>query len=340
MALTQPMLMPRVVPTATGTACAQPSRRRRLLLAGALLPWVLAACGDGPGPLRLAGHPWPGYEPMFLARALGYLPPDVELQDAPTLQESLQLLRDGQVDGAMLTLDEVLKLRDEGLALQIVLVFDVSRGADMLLARPGLRDLSALRKQRIGVEDSALGALLMTLILEKAGLPRQDVTVVHLAYEQHETAWADQRVDALITYEPVAGKLLARGARQLLSTRQLPDTIFDVLAMRSDGLERHAGNLRAALEGYFRALAYLRQNPWDAAYRVAPRLQISAEALIDSLRGLELPDRVGNLSYLAGANSPLLQASLKLSSIMQQAGLLQRPVNPERLVSSLYLPKT
>ncbi len=334
------MLMPRVVTTAPGTACALPSRRRRHLLAGALLPWALGACADSPDPMRLAGHPWPGYEPMFLASALGYLPAGIALQDASTTQESIQLVREGRVDGAMLTLDEVLKLRDQGLALQIVLVFDVSRGADMLLARPGLRDLAALRKQRIGVEDSALGALLLTLILEKAGLQRQDISVVHLAYEQHETAWARQQVDALITYEPVAGKLMARGARQLLSTRQLPDTIFDVLAMRSEALERHADTLRACLEGYFKALAYLRQNPWDAAYRVAPRLQISAEALIDSLRGLELPDRVGNLSYLAGANSPLLQASLKLSPLMQQAGLLQRPVNPEHLVSSLYLPKT
>jgi NitT/TauT family transport system substrate-binding protein len=239
----------------------------------------------------------------------------------------------------MLTLDELLRLRDQGLALEIVLVFDVSRGADMLLARPGVRTLAALRQRRIGVEDTALGTLLLTLVLERAGLRREDVVVHRIAYERHEAAWLGNEVDALITYEPVAGRLGAHGARQLLSSRQLPDTIFDVLAVRSDVLGRHGETLREGLAAYFKALDYLRQNPWDAAYRVAPRLQVSAEGMIESLRGLELPDRIGNLRYLAGADSPLLQAALRLSPIMQQAGLLSRPVDTRQLLTSAYLPR-
>ncbi|MDE2617533.1 MAG: ABC transporter substrate-binding protein [Burkholderiales bacterium] len=332
------MRMLRVDSTASRSAGALSSGQRRRLLAGALLPWVLGACGDRKEPMRLVGQPWPAYEPMFLARTLGYMPPGVELQESNTGQESIQLIYDGRVDGVMLTLDEVLRLRDQGVALQIVLVFDVSRGADMLLARPGMRDLAALRNQRVGVEDSTLGALMLTLILEKAGLQRKDVSVQPIPYDEHETAWDRNYIDALITYEPLAGRLLARGARLLLSTRQLPDTIFDVLAMRSEVLDRHADGLRACLAAYFKALTYLRQNPWDVAYRVAPRLQVSAEGLIDSLRGLELPDRIGNLSYLAGTDSALLKAVHRLSPILQQAGLLQKPVNTERLLSSLYLP--
>ncbi len=310
--------------------------RRRALLAAALapLPW---GCSSS-RPLRLAGHPWPGYEPMFLARTLGYLPASVQLVESSTIQETLALTRQGRADGAMLTLDEVLQLRDEGVPLAIVLVFDVSRGADMLLARPEIRTLAALKRRHIGVEDTALGTLLLTLVLERASLRRDDVVVHRIDYPRHEAAWQGQEVDALITYEPVAGRLGARGARQLLSTRELPDTIVDVLAVRSEALDRHGETLREGLVAYFKALAYLRQNPWDTAYRVAPRLQVSAEGLIESLRGLELPDRIGNQRYLAGADSPLLQAALRLSPIMQQAGLLSRPVDARQLLSSAYLP--
>jgi len=210
----------------------------------------------------------------------------------------------------------------------------------MLLARPGLRDLAALRKRPVGVEDSALGSLMLTLILEKAGLTRKDISVQLIPHGQHEAAWAHKQIDALITYEPVAGRLIARGARQLLTTRELPDTIFDVLAVRTDALTTHADSLRACLQAYFKALGYLRQNPWDAAYRVAPRLQIGAEDLIESLRGLELPDQIGNLSYLSTPDSPLLKAALRLSPLLQQAGLLKHPVDAGQLVSSIYLPKT
>lgn len=309
-------------------------RRRALLAALAPLPWGCASARQ----LRLAGHPWPGYEPMFLARAMGWLPATVELVESASLQDTLALTRQGRIDGAMLTLDEVLQLRDQGHALRVVLVFDVSRGADVLLVRPEIRSLAALRGRRIGVEDTALGTLMLTLVLERAGLRRQDVVVHRIDYQRHETAWRGQEVDAVITYEPVAGRLGALGARALLSTRQLPDTIFDVLAVRTEALQTQGEQLRAGLAAYFRALGYLRQNPWDAAYRVAPRLQVSAEGLIDSLRGLELPDRIGNRRYLADEDSPLLQAARRLSPIMQQAGLLKQPVDTRNLVSSAFLP--
>jgi len=316
------------------------SRRRALLAAGlAALPAWGAGCTQT-RPLQLAGHPWPGYEPLFLARTLGYLPAGVELYESATVQETIDAARRGRVDGAMLTLDEVLQLRDQGIPFEVVLVFDVSRGADMLLARPGLPRLDALRGQRVGVEDTALGSLMLTLALDKAGLRPQDITVRHIAYEGHERAWQRGEIDALVTYEPVGSRLKARGARQLLSTRQLPDTIFDVLAMRSDAARVHGNTLRACLAGYFKALTYLRQNPWDAAYRVAPRLQLSAEGVINTLRGLELPDLIGNQRYLSGEDGTLHQATQRLSPLLQQAGLLQRPVDPRQLVTSSYLPQT
>lgn len=322
------------------SATRQVSRLRRSgLLAAACLP-LLPLTGCAPGtPLVLAGHPWPGYEPLFLARNLGYLPEDLHLLEAPTLKASLQTLKEGRADGAMLTLDEVLQLRDRGLALQVVLVFDVSKGADMLLAQPRIATPGQLRGQRIGVEDSALGALLLALVLERAGLSLQDIRRVHIAYEDHEAAWARGDVDALVSYEPVAGRLKARGARQLLSTRDLPDTIFDVLAVRPQAAQRHAATLRAALVGHFQALTYLRQNPWDAAYRLAPHLGVSAEEMIASLRGLEFPDLVGNQRYLSGQDSQLLRITDKLSAIMLQAGLIESPVDAHGLYSAAYLPK-
>lgn len=312
---------------------------RRAVLAALGLGLLGSGC-ESPPALRIAGHPWPGYETLFLARTLGWLPPHITLLDTATLQDSIGLVHSNATDAVMLTLDEMLALREQGRELQAVLVFNVSRGADMLLARAGLRSLADLQGRRIGVEDSVLGTLMLALVLERAGLRRQDVKVHRIAYERHEAAWLGQEIDALITYEPVGGRLMAAGARQLLSTRQLPDTIFDVLAAPAGLPAHHVQALRTAVATHFQALAHLRQNPWDAAYRQAPRLQVSAEAFIESLRGLELPDLVGNRRYLTAADSPLRQAAQRIGAIMQTAGLLQRPVNPGRLLSADYLPAT
>lgn len=312
---------------------------RRSLLGAALLPLLgaLPACTPA-RPLVLAGHPWPGYEPIFLARTLGYLPPNVTLLEAPTVQASIDAVRKGEADGAMLTLDEILLLRDQGVPLQIVLVFDVSKGADVLLARAPLQGLPTLQGQRIGAEDSALGSLMLAMVLEKAGLRSDQVRVIRIVYEQHEAAWARGDIDALVTYEPVATRLKKAGARQLLSTREMPDTIFDVLAVRPEALQSHGDVLRATLAGHFRALNYLRQNPWDAAYKVVQHLGVSAEEMIASLRGLELPDLIGNQRYLSAQDGDLLRVVNKLSTIMLQAGVTRQPVDVRQLYSGAYLP--
>ncbi len=309
---------------------------RRALIAAALLA-PLAACGPR-RPLVLAGHPWPGYEPMFLARTLGYLPSDLVLQEAPTVHASIEAVRRGDADGAMLTMDEILQMRDQGTPLQIVLVFDVSKGADVLLARPQIRDLADLKGKRVGAEDSALGSLMLSMVLERAGLKPEDVVVRRIVYEEQEAAWARGDVDALVTYEPVAARIKKTGAKQLLSTREMPDTIFDVLAVRPEALRSHGDVVRAALVGHFKALSYLRQNPWDAAYKTVPHLGVSAEEMISSLRGLELPDLIGNQRYLANQDGDLLRVARKLSAIMLQAGVISKPVDTDQLYSGAYLP--
>lgn len=309
---------------------------RRALVSAALLA-PLAACSPR-RPLVLAGHPWPGYEPLFLARTLGYLPSEVILQEAPTVQASIDSVRKGEADGAMLTMDEILQLRDQGVPLQIVLVFDVSKGADMLLTQPRIRDLSGLRGQRIGAEDSALGSLMLAMVLDRAGLRPEQVTVRRIVYEEQEAAWARGEVDALVTYEPVATRIRKSGARQLLSTRDMPDTIFDVLAVRPEALRSHGDVLRATLVGHFRALSYLRQNPWDAAYKTVPYLGVSAEEMISSLRGLELPDLIGSQRYLSAQDGDLLRVARKPSAIMLQAGVISKPVDTNQLYSGAYLP--
>jgi NitT/TauT family transport system substrate-binding protein len=314
-------------------------RRRSWLAAVSLMPLLWLTGCTSAQPLVLAGHPWPGYEPMFLARDLGYLPQGLLLLETPTVQASIDAVKQGRADGAMLTMDEVLLLRAQGTALQIVLVFDVSKGADALLTRPGIDKLGALKGKRLGAEDSALGTLMLMMVLEKAGLAMGDITLKRVAYEDHEAAWGRGEVDALVTYEPVAGRLKSSGALQLLSTRELPDTIFDVLAVKPEAAQAHADSLRSALAGHFRALAHMKQNPWDAAYRVAPRLGVSAEEMIASLRGLELPDIVGNQRYLSGRQGELLRIAQKLSPIMQQARLIDAPVDPSQLYSNAYLPK-
>ncbi len=316
-----------------------PSRRRCLhTLAGlTMTPWLNACQTKPQAPLSIASHVRPGYELMFLARQEGWLSRDeVQLLETPSASASLAALAEGKADGAALTLDETLRALTEGIPLQIVLVFDISAGADMLLARPGIRSLRDLAGQRIGLEQTALAALMLHKVLAAAGLAQNAVIPVPLDIDNHVTAWTQGRLDAVITYEPTASRLRAMGARRLYDSREIPDTIFDVLAVTPLAIARHPAALRNLVAAHFKALKHLRQHPQDAAHRMAVRLDMPAREVLESYRGLELPNEEANVRLLS--NGRLAKAAADLAQVMHQAGLLKKIPPLADIAQDAFLP--
>jgi len=104
-------------------------------------------------------------------------------------------------------------VRADGVPLSVVLVFDIYAGADVLLARPGIESLAGLKDRCIGFEQGAVGTLMLDHALREAGLAAGEVVQVPLPFDRHEAAWREGALDALITFEPVAGRLVGAGAR-------------------------------------------------------------------------------------------------------------------------------
>lgn len=291
-------------------------------------------------PIAIATRIWPGYDLMYLARSEGWLAAEqVRLVEMSSGQDSLKALAEGKMDGAAMTLDEVLQARAGGLPLSVVMIFDISAGADMLVARPGIKTLADLKGRRIGFEPGSVGEMMLVESLRAAGLTQEDVTLVMLPITQQREAWSRDQVDAAVTFEPVATQLLAQGALNLFDSRRIPNTIVDVLAMRSDRLDRsHAGAIRNLIAAHFRALEHLQRNPQDAAYRMAPHLGLPAEDFLSAFKGLMLPDAAYNYRLLAGTSPELLPSARKLSAIMVKSGLLKQDDPLTNLIRADFLP--
>lgn len=317
--------------------------RRHLLGAmgsAALLPG-LSSCGWWQDlPVAVAAHVWVGYEPMFLARDRGWLDAaQVTLLQTRSAVESITALRTGKVQAAALTLDEVLGARSTGLALSVVLVFNVSMGADMLLVRPGINRLAQLKGLRIGYEASSVSEVMLADILKTAGLARQDVQLSQINVDEQLSAWQRHAADAFISYEPVASQLMAQGMTRLFDTRQMPDIIIDVLAVRSDALDHtHAKALRHLVTAHFRALDAFTRNPQDAAYRMADHLNLPAAGVLSAFKGLILPTATSNMRLLAGPAPELLPTARRVVGILRDSGLLLQSDSLTGLINSDYLP--
>ncbi len=318
------------------------TRRRHLAaLSGLMFVPLLSACGWSRDlPIAVAAHVWVGYEPMFMARDRGWLDAaQVVLHETHTAVESVAALRASKVQAAALTLDEVLAARASGLDLAVVLVFNVSMGADMLLARPDIHQLAQLKGERIGYEASSVAEVMLAEILKRAGLVRQDVRLVKIAIDEHMTAWQQHGVEALITYEPVATQLMDQGMVRLFDSQQIPDTIVDVLAVRRDVLDgAHAKALKHLVAGHFRALDHLTRNPQDASYRMAPHLNLPPKEVLSAFKGLIQPTPTHNHRLLAGDKPQLQPIAQRIAGILRNAGLITPQADGLDIINGAYLP--
>lgn len=316
--------------------------RRRFLVASALAPLALAGACSAPPPLtRVGGILWIGCEPLFLARELGRYDADaLRLVEMPSSTFSLMALATGELEAATLTLDECLLAREGGLDVRVILVFDTSAGADAVMSRPGIERLEDIKGKRIGVEETAAGALVLAKVLEKAQLAPDEVVRVQVTGDRHLQAYMVGEVDVLVTWEPFATQLQALGARRLFDSRDFPGLVVDVLVARADALERTPEAFRQLLAGHFQALDYLRASPDDAFRRMAPRLGVSPDDVRAALQRVRLMDRAANRGWLDGPRPGLVPAAENVARVMASSGLLKQVPALEGLADPRFLPES
>jgi hypothetical protein len=73
---------------------------------------VVGGCDEAPVPVRIGSNLWPGYEPLYVLRERGMLPPGLRLVELVSASQVMRGIRNGLLDGGGLTLDEALRLGD------------------------------------------------------------------------------------------------------------------------------------------------------------------------------------------------------------------------------------
>lgn len=308
-----------------------------LSIAAGLTVAGMAGCSR-PGPIIFGVHPWIGYEPLYLARDFGWLPETVVLSSGSSAQDSMGGLISGELDGAALTLDETLRVMSEGVELVIVAVADVSAGADVLVTHPHIVELADLRGQRVGVELSGVSGTMLRRILEIAGLEPDDITRVDLPVSQHAEAWSRGDIDASVSYEPTASILVRAGGVRLFDSRQMPETIFDVLVVTREKAQHDPGAVRDLVAAHFSGLRHLVRGMHDAVYRVAGRQGIEPADVRGALATVTLPDLAANQRYLA-ASGRVQTVARWLSRQMLRDGMISNELELQRLCDPAFLPR-
>lgn len=287
---------------------------------------VAVGCGrPAPEPVRLGVLIFPPYELFYLAAGAGLLPRETaRLVSYRSPAEIARAYESGIVDAMTTTLEYGLSLMRGSDGHRVVLVLDVSDGADALVAKPEIATFGELRGRRVGAESGELGSYVLQRALDIGGLRHEEIEIVPVDYADQLEAFETGRVDAVVTYDPVRSRLVGAGARELFTSREIPGEIVDVLIVRRELLETRRDDLRAIVGAWFAARDRFVADPAAAAAHMAPREGLSAAEFLATFAGVRLPDAAENAAMLGGRDGALVDSVRRRGDRLIAAGIVDR----------------
>ncbi len=306
-------------------------------MGAALAGTSVVGCSKPQMLMRAGAIVFPGYELMFMARDQGLLDPRrVRLVEMLATTDTLRALASGQLEAGAMTLDEMMSARADGLDLRAVVVLDVSQGADVVMARPGIT-LEKLKGKRVAAEEGAMGAVMLSALLQAAQLEVHEIQKVPMTLDRSVAVFRSGKVDAVVTAEPWATQLEAQGAKRIFDSARIPGRIVDVLAVRADAMDECAAAIRTLVAAHFEARRYFAEQPVQAGAYMSARMQTPAHEVPLAYRGLSLPDVAENRRLLSPGGQ-LHATAQELQRVLFEAGLIRKLAPPGDLMDTRFLP--
>jgi NitT/TauT family transport system substrate-binding protein len=301
-------------------------RAHAAAIAAVCLVWVVA-CGQEPvPPMRIGTFPGPTSELIFLAQHRGWLPPsEFRLVEFINDGEVMRAFRNGSIEAAFISIDEVLELAQSGMDPVILFVTAESRGGDAILAHPDVASLAGLRGRRVAVQVNSVSAYLLRQALKTSALDVADLHIVNLPPDRHRVAFVRRDADAIVTAEPVRAQILALGGVELFSSASLPLELMGVTIISGAYLEQHGDRARMVCSAWRRAEEDLSVSPEARAW-VAARMNVTSSELEAMLSVVRLVKPSESEALLGPPRPRLMATTARIQSVLLESGLLSRPL--------------
>jgi NitT/TauT family transport system substrate-binding protein len=286
--------------------------------------------------LKVGISPWPGYEPLALASEKDFFKDTpVRIIRFATPTESYRALRDGIIDVAAFTADEVFHYAEVRDKPRIFLILDISNGADAIVAKKEIKTIDDLKGKRLGVEGSALGDYVVQRALDfsKNALQSSQIRLTPVEINVQEKAFLNDEIDAAVTYEPSKSLLIKAGAHVLFDSSQIPYEIVDVLVTNEKTIEERSNDLENLAQGWFKSLDYINSNYQQMMQKMSQHEDTTVKEFQKGYEDLIIPSKAENIQML-GENPSLLVPMQKLSKLMHAKGSLEKTINVEPLLDS------
>jgi aliphatic sulfonates family ABC transporter substrate-binding protein len=252
---------------------ARQAKRRLLLMLAAAAALVQTLPATAAEKLKLAQNQSPISGVSIVADRKGFFVRnglDVEVLNFTTGKQCLDTVMGGAADIATTAEAPTTAAAMSGVKIAFLARTEYSYIKTLTAASARIATLADLKGKRIAFTAGTGGEVYTMVLLKKAGLTKNDVTLVNLRPQDMVAALASGSIDAYGTWEPhIYNGMKALGAKVVpLDTKGIYAETFNIVVMQ-DYLQKKPAVVKSFLKSLVEAEAWIKANPDEAIKVVA-----------------------------------------------------------------------
>jgi NitT/TauT family transport system substrate-binding protein len=296
--------------------------------------------------MRVAKYYWPGQFWIDIADKKGWFVEaglNVELVDTnPDYYQSLLDMVDGKIDTNTFPYFDFVQFNVKDADLVAVVNTDISDGAEAMVAKEEIKTIADLDGKRIGVSSGFYTEYLLNILLKENGLTEK-VFKVEITSDQNDEKAPEEFIkdsfDAVITWEPVAGKVVATGGHYLWDSSEKHNINGGVQVFKREFIKKRPSDVQIFVNVWYKTAEFIKNNPDEAFEIIALIYDLETEAVQEFVkidRVLDLRDNLTAFSYSAGFES-LHGVVRQINDFMIEQGLTDKRLDSTEFLDSRFI---
>ena len=290
------------------------------------------------------GHcTWVGYAPLYIAQEKGFF-------KNHNIDPEMVIIEDESQYAAAITANQIQALGNvvdreiihyaNGAPIQFVLGMDKSYGGDGIIASGDIHSVKDLEGKTVGLDKASTSYFFFLAVLDKYGVDENKITIQEMTAGDAGAAFVAGKLDAAVAWEPWLSQAGQRkGGHVLISSKDFPGIIVDVISMRQDFIDEHPEAVQGLVEAWNEAIEWYKQNPDEGNQIMAKALSLSKEEVADMAKGVQFMDKEENSDFFNAALSENTLYSLTgmASRFWLDKGVIDQEVDPQKIIEPKFV---
>lgn len=295
-------------------------------------------------PLKIGITTWPGFDVIVYAETTDIFKRrglDVNLVRFENQQDSSRAVMRGSLDAAFVALWDAVQVDSGNDQPVIVLVTNISNGADGIVAQAAIKTVEDLKNKRVGAKLGTVNHLILLEALNKHKMLPTDVEIDDTSNETAAQLIEKKRLDAAVIWQPLLGETAKKTQGNIIyTTKEVDSLVIDTLLTSKKNVQAKKTELIQFLSAWLDVMNAVENKPGEVYAKVGKFLKQSPTSFASDYTGLKKGDipMQKRMFQDQGRLHTVLKQMTKLLESDKRAGRLVRQdieINQELITTAI-----